>query len=57
MERLAKLLLSLGSKGISLATIAVSCFVVVMGFCWQQQSSHQEFEGADLSILDGIGAE
>ena len=56
MERLANLLLSLGSKGISLATIAVSCFVV-MGFCWQRQSSHQEFEGADLSILDGIGAE
>jgi len=52
MERLAKLLLSLGSRGISLATIGVSCFVV-MGFWWQQQSSNQEFESVQIAKAGG----
>jgi phosphomannomutase/phosphoglucomutase len=54
MDGLAKLLLSLGSKGISLVTIGVSCFVVVMGFLWQQQSSNQEFESVQIDYQKKI---
>jgi phosphomannomutase/phosphoglucomutase len=44
MGSLAKLLLSLGSKGSSIAAIVMSCVVVMAGFLWQQQTSDQEYK-------------
>ena len=49
MDGLAKLILIIGNKGISLLSIGVSCFFVATGFLWQQQISSQETEAIQLN--------
>jgi phosphomannomutase/phosphoglucomutase len=49
MNGITKLIFSLGSKGVSLLAIGVSCFVVVAGFLLQQQITSKQSQDVQLA--------